>query len=111
MTADARDRVAKLERLCLARGQRLAVAESCTGGLLSSWICASPGVSRWYQGAVVSYARSVKKSVLGVPESLIAVHGEVSRPVARAMALGACARLDSQWAVSVTGIAGPGGGT
>lgn len=104
-------RLGELDRLCALRFQRVAVAESCTGGLLSSWICAWPGASRFYQGAVVSYARSVKENVLGVPQSLIRTHGEVSLPVARAMAAGARSRLDADWAVSITGIAGPSGGT
>lgn len=111
MDAEITKHVQALENLAKARGQRVALAESCTGGLLSSWICALPGVSSWYQGAVVSYARVVKRDVLGVPETTLAAHGEVSRPVALGMARGARQALWSDWAVSVTGIAGPSGGS
>lgn len=103
--------VKKLESLCLARGWTVGTAESCTGGLLSSWICAYPGASRFFAGAVVSYARTVKADVLDVPVSLMQAHGEVSVPVARAMAAGGRAALDCDWCVSITGIAGPSGGT
>ncbi|HMN70216.1 MAG TPA: CinA family protein, partial [Bdellovibrionales bacterium] len=65
----------------------------------------------WFQGAVVSYARVVKRKVLNVPSTAFLAHGEVSSPVARAMARGALNALGSTWALSVTGIAGPGGGT
>jgi len=87
------------------------LAESCTGGLLSSWICSYPGVSSFFNGAVVSYARSVKATILNVPKPLMQTQGEVSLAVAKAMALGACKSLGVNCAVSVTGIAGPSGGT
>lgn len=106
-----RTRIETLERLCVLRAQRVGVAESCTGGLLASWICAWPGASRFFDGGVVSYARHVKEQVLKVPPALIRTHGEVSVPVARAMAVGAREALTVDWAVSITGIAGPSGGT
>jgi PncC family amidohydrolase len=111
MDAEIARRVQELEKLCTTRGWKTALAESCTGGLLSSWICAWPGVSKFYVGAVVSYARAVKMALLGVSKALIQAHGEVSIPVARQMAIGARERLEADWAVSITGIAGPSGGT
>jgi PncC family amidohydrolase len=111
MSPEVVSRVQELEQICRAREWTVAVAESCTGGLLSSWICAQPGVSSFYRGGVVSYAREVKNAILHVPNSLIAVHGEVSLPVAKAMAIGVREALASTWAVSVTGVAGPSGGT
>jgi PncC family amidohydrolase len=103
--------VQKISELFLSRGLTLSVAESCTGGLLSSAIASRPGVSKFYLGGVVSYHRSVKNEILGVPLSLIQVLGEVSEPVAREMASGVRAALKSDWAVAVTGVAGPSGGT
>lgn len=111
MNAEVEARVLRLEALCKARGTTVGLAESCTGGLLSSWICAHPGVSSFFLGAVVSYARSVKRDVLGVPETLLQAHGDVSVPVAKAMANGACEHLGCAWAVSITGVAGPSGGS
>lgn len=105
------ERIQELEKICIARHWTIGLAESCTGGLLSSWICAHPGASKFFQGAVVSYARSVKHDLLNVPNTLILAHGEVSLPVARAMAEGARNSLESDWSVSITGIAGPSGGT
>lgn len=105
------DRIAQLTTLCKQRGQTVALAESCTGGLLASWICSQPGVSRFFKGAVVSYSGAVKHLSLGVAPSLMKSHGEVSLPVARAMATGCRERLESDWAVSITGVAGPDGGS
>jgi PncC family amidohydrolase len=111
VTPDVVDKVKDLERLCRLRGWSVATAESCTGGLLSSWITSQPGVSSFFKGSVVSYSRSVKENVLGVSSNLLAVHGEVSQPVARAMAKGAVAHLEVDWAVAITGVAGPSGGS
>lgn len=93
------------------RGWSLAVAESCTGGLVSHLITDVPGASQSLRGSVVAYANEAKTSALGVPAELIAEHGAVSEPVARAMAEGARARTGADVAVSTTGIAGPTGGT
>lgn len=109
--ADVLSRIQELEKICVARGWTVALAESCTGGLLASWICAYPGASRFFQGAVVSYSRYAKRELLGVPEPLIRAHGEVSLPVAKAMAVGAREACGADWSVAVTGIAGPGGGS
>ncbi|MCH2534337.1 MAG: CinA family protein [Bdellovibrionales bacterium] len=111
MAANVEEKVKKIAALMSARNSSLALAESCTGGLLSSYITKLSGVSNFYQGAVVSYAGQVKQNILGVPHSLLRVHGEVSEPVAKAMAIGAREALNSQWALSITGIAGPNGGT
>lgn len=103
--------IAKLADLCRARGLTIGLAESCTSGLLASWIGAYPGASAFFSGGVVSYSRAVKINVLGVPRSLIQNQGEVSLTVARAMAQGAREALGCTWSVAITGIAGPGGGS
>ncbi len=97
--------------LLLGRGERLVVAESCTGGLLGARLTALAGASRWFLGGVIAYDNAVKHAILGVPEAVLATDGAVSDPSARAMAEGARARLGADWALSVTGIAGPDGGT
>ncbi len=93
------------------RGQWLAVAESCTGGLIAAQITDIPGASGWFDRGVVSYSNRAKTEVLGVPDALIAAHGAVSGQVAKAMAAGLRDRAAVDWTVAVTGIAGPGGGT
>ena len=93
------------------RGQTLAVAESCTGGALGAALVARPGASAYFLGGVQAYANAAKVSMLGVPHGMIAAHGAVSEPVARAMAEGVRQRMGSDFGVSVTGVAGPGGGT
>ncbi len=92
-------------------GETLAFAESCTGGLLSASLASLPGASSFYLGAVISYHRSVKNKILYVPMPTIEVLGEVSTPVALGMAQGVKRALGSTWAVSVSGVAGPSGGT
>jgi nicotinamide-nucleotide amidase len=89
----------------------LAVAESCTGGMLAKQLTDIPGSSACFVGGVVSYSNDVKRSFLGVSEALIKKHGAVSGPVAAAMASGVRARMGSAWGVGITGIAGPAGGT
>lgn len=98
-------------RLLAERGATVAVAESCTGGLIAELITAVPGSSGWFLGGVVAYANSAKQSLLGVPEPLLARHGAVSEPVARAMAEGVRERFGADIGVSTTGISGPDGGT
>lgn len=93
------------------RGWRVALGESCTGGLLAGRLTDVPGSSAVLDGAVVAYANRVKEQDLGVPAALLAEHGAVSEPVAAAMASGARARFGAEVGVGVTGIAGPGGGT
>jgi nicotinamide-nucleotide amidase len=94
-----------------ARGWRLATAESCTGGLLAGACTAPAGASDWFAAGFVTYANDAKTGLLGVPDTLIARHGAVSAEVADAMARGALAHARVQLALSITGIAGPGGGS
>lgn len=89
------------------RGETLASAESLTGGELAALLSGTPGASASYVGGVVSYATSVKESVLGVPPDLVAGHGVVSAQCAEAMAHGVRTLLDATWGVSTTGVAGP----
>jgi PncC family amidohydrolase len=98
------------ERLA-ERGETLAVAESCTGGLISHRITNLPGSSRFFLAGFVTYGNTAKTSVLGVDQRLLAEHGAVSREVVEAMALGARRQAGADWAGAVSGIAGPGGGT
>jgi nicotinamide-nucleotide amidase len=93
------------------RGIRLAVAESCTGGLIGTRLTEIPGSSDVFVGGVIAYDNRLKRELLGVPGSLLEAEGAVSEPVARAMAEGAATRFGVQAAVAVTGIAGPGGGS
>jgi nicotinamide-nucleotide amidase len=97
--------------LCRERGLTIATAESCTGGLVAARLTSIPGSSDVVLGGVVAYSNDVKERELGVPGALIAEHGAVSAEVAEAMARGARERLGAGVAVSVTGVAGPGGGT
>jgi PncC family amidohydrolase len=101
----------RLQGLCLGRGLTVATAESCTGGLVATTITEVAGSSGYFLGGVVSYADTVKASLLGVPEATLAAHGAVSAQVAVAMATGARARFASALAVSITGVAGPDGGS
>ena len=96
---------------CCAQALTIAVAESCTGGLLASRLTDVPGSSAYVERGVVCYSNRAKVELLGVPETLIAEHGAVSEPVARAMAEGIRARAHTDVGIGVTGIAGPGGGT
>ncbi|HEX6490785.1 MAG TPA: nicotinamide-nucleotide amidohydrolase family protein, partial [Gaiellaceae bacterium] len=97
--------------LCRERGWKLATAESCTGGLVAARLTAIPGSSEVFRGAVVAYDDAIKREQLGVPADVLSRHGAVSAETATAMAAGARERLGAELAVSVTGIAGPGGGT
>jgi nicotinamide-nucleotide amidase len=92
-------------------GQTVAVAESCTGGLLGARLSAQAGASAWFLGGVISYSNAVKQDLLGVPPELIERLGAVSALCAEAMAEGARHNLGADWALGITGIAGPGGGT
>ena len=96
---------------CRAKGILLATAESCTGGLIAATLTAIAGSSDVVDRGFVTYSNEAKAELIGVPMDLIQTHGAVSEPVARAMAEGALARSRATIAVSVTGVAGPGGGS
>lgn len=96
---------------CRIRGVTLATAESCTGGLIAAALTAIAGSSDVVEGGFVTYSNTAKATMLGVPMALLDAHGAVSDPVARAMAEGALAHSKAGMTVSVTGIAGPGGGS
>lgn len=98
-------------RLLLERGLTVAVAESCTGGLVADRLTALPGSSAYFRQGVVAYSNAAKTAALGVAPDLLERHGAVSAPVAEAMARGAREGADSDLALGVTGIAGPGGGS
>ncbi len=101
--------VAALADALLARGWRIATAESCTGGLIAAACTARAGSSDWFERGFVSYSNAAKTEMLGVDAALIAAHGAVSEAVACAMVHGALQRAAVPLAVAVTGIAGPGG--
>ncbi len=103
--------VEALASLLLARGQLLATAESCTGGLIAASCTELAGSSAWFERGFVTYSNEAKTELLGVPPELIAHHGAVSEEVAKAMAAGALAHSRADLAVAVTGIAGPTGGS
>lgn len=106
-----KNQVTELVEKFKSRKLTLCLAESCTGGMLSSQFAAIPGVSEIYLGSIVAYDYKVKENVLGVPSHLIKTLGAVSEPVALSMARGARRLTKADWAVSITGIAGPAGGT
>jgi len=108
------DLVSEAEALlqhCRSRSVRVATAESCTGGLIAALLTEVAGSSDVVECGFVTYSNAAKTRMLGVPEALIEAHGAVSAPVAMAMAQGALAHSDADVSVSVTGIAGPSGGT
>ena len=96
---------------CRAAGLRVATAESCTGGLVAAALTEIAGSSDVFERGFVTYSNAAKHEMLGVDAALIAAHGAVSEPVARAMAAGALSHAPADLAVAVTGVAGPGGGS
>lgn len=92
-------------------GQTLSLAESCTGGLLSSFVTAQAGISDIYYGGVVAYSYEAKKNIISVSAASLEKYGAVSINVAQEMAVGCLKVFNSSWAVSITGVAGPSGGT
>jgi nicotinamide-nucleotide amidase len=102
---------ARLLDACRAGAKRIATAESCTGGLIAALLTEVAGSSDVVERGFVTYSNDAKIEMLGVPADLIAAHGAISEPVARAMAEGALRASKADIAVSVTGVAGPGGGS
>ncbi len=98
-------------RLLRERGETLAVAESCTGGLIAESVTEVPGASECFLGSIVAYANEAKRALLGVPEALLAEPGAVSEQAARAMAEGVRERFGASYGLATTGISGPGGGS
>jgi PncC family amidohydrolase len=111
MSADEDALAARVGRALLARAARLALAESCTGGLIGARVTSVPGSSRYLLGGVVAYHNNVKTALLRVPSRMLARFGAVSAPVAAAMARGARRSFKAEIAAAVTGVAGPGGGS
>lgn len=102
---------AVVARLLKEKGKTMSTAESCTGGYIAHLITSMPGSSAYYLGSVVSYANQVKQDELGVPAEILATHGAVSEPVVQQMVRGALERLQTDYAVAVSGIMGPDGGS
>ncbi|WP_421998679.1 CinA family protein [Reyranella sp.] len=108
---EMRDAAERVLQACRRAGLKLTTAESCTGGLVAATLTAIAGSSDVVERAYVTYANEAKREMLGVPWDALMGHGAVSEPVARAMAAGALAKAGVDLAVSVTGVAGPGGGS
>ena len=111
MTPPTDTLVAALAARLRALGWTMATAESCTGGLIAAACTDLAGSSDWFERGFVTYSNAAKHELLGVDAALIATHGAVSEPVARAMADGARRHAPVQCALAVTGVAGPGGGS
>ena len=102
---------AQVGELLSANGQRLATAESCTGGWIAQCLTAIAGSSDWFERGFVTYSNEAKREMLGVAADTLVAHGAVSEATAAAMAAGALRHSHADWALAVTGIAGPGGGS
>ncbi len=105
------DLVAQVAEELLSRNQTVATAESCTGGLIGASFTSLSGSSQWYIGGFITYTNEMKEKCLGVGHSTFEKHGAVSEQCARQMVEGARVTTQSDYAISVTGIAGPGGGS
>jgi nicotinamide-nucleotide amidase len=95
----------------LSSGQRLAIAESCTGGWIAQCITETAGCSAWFECGFVTYSNEAKQAMLGVPATLLSTYGAVSSEVVASMTKGVLERSNADWALAVSGIAGPSGGT
>lgn len=111
MKTEAEQRVARLAALLLTAGHRVCTAESCTGGLIAKTFTDLAGSSDWFERGFVTYSNEAKNEMLAVPLSVIEDYGAVSEPVAMAMAGGALRYSHADYAIAVTGVAGPGGGS
>ena len=107
----ASDLTKTLAQILLSRNWTVSLAESCTGGLVCAALTELAGSSEWFEGGYITYSNEAKTQCLGVPSALIESHGAVSEDVAKAMAEGARSHSGSNVAVSITGIAGPSGGS
>ena len=103
--------IQELAECLLARNETLGTAESCTGGMIAADLTAMPGASAWFFGGIIAYDNSIKTTLLNVPEAILREYGAVSKETALIMADSARARLRVHHALSVTGIAGPSGGS
>lgn len=101
----------ELGALLSRRNQQVATAESCTGGGVAEAITRIPGSSAWFEAGYVTYSNRQKTQMLQVPPNLLEQHGAVSLPVVQAMVRGACAVSGARYAVAISGVAGPGGGS
>lgn len=111
MFADDFELIQRIAVALIQRRERIGTAESCTGGLVAAACTSLAGSSQWFERGVVTYSNEAKTELLGVPAELIARHGAVSDVVAEHMARGLLARAPIDWALSVTGVAGPSGGS
>jgi nicotinamide-nucleotide amidase len=111
MHSDIQQRVKRLAAALLRTQQKVCTAESCTGGLIAKTFTDLAGSSDWFDRGFVTYSNAAKSEMLGVPASLIEDYGAVSEPVANAMASGALRHSEADYAIAVTGVAGPGGGS
>lgn len=103
--------VKEISAILLQNGETLSVAESCTGGLVGMLLTSEPGSSKWFAGGVIAYDDRIKTDLLGVPSEMIQKYGAVSNEVAAAMAGGVRNLTGTDYSVSISGIAGPTGGT
>ena len=111
MFADDLELIDRIAVALIQRRERIGTAESCTGGLIAAACTSLAGSSQWFERGVVSYSNEAKAELLGVPKGLIALHGAVSAEVAEHMARGLLAHAPIDWALAVTGVAGPSGGS
>lgn len=103
--------VERLAAVLKTRGEMLVCAESCTGGAVAAAMTAQPGASSWFEAGWVTYSNRAKTHLLGVNERVLSCHGAVSESVVQSMVRGALDRSQAHWALAISGIAGPGGGT
>ena len=111
MSSDIRQLVKQLSAELLRKQQKVCTAESCTGGMIAKAFTDLAGSSDWFDRGFVTYSNAAKSEMLGLPASLIEDYGAVSEAVANAMASGALRHSEADYAVAVTGVAGPGGGS
>jgi PncC family amidohydrolase len=101
----------KVGKILFEKGLTLSVAESCTGGIIGGAVTAVPGSSRYFTGGIIAYTDRIKRDILRVPQAILARHGAVSGPTVTAMARGAQRLFNTDCAIAVSGVAGPGGAT